>query len=116
MLGRLRALGLVLLKLQVSEGRSRAIEGNGQMRRPMVLQHFEQHQDEAVDGAGCLPRLAGRQPWEGVKGTMYQSMSVEENQEWFVQVTNLQQQPTPYSTRTAQSPTNQVIQLAPEAD
>jgi hypothetical protein len=54
--------------------------------------------------------------WQGMKGTMYQSMTVKENQERLVQVTNLQLRPTPYSTRTAQSPTNQAIRVILESD
>jgi hypothetical protein len=56
----------------------------------MVLQHLEEHQDEAIDGAGWFSCLAGRQPWQGMKGAMNQRMPIKENQERLVQVTNLQ--------------------------
>ena len=71
-------LGFILLKLQVPEGRDRAIEGDSPMGGLEILKHLEEHTDKAVDCPRRLPCLAYREGRQGMEGAMHQSMTIKE--------------------------------------
>jgi len=71
-------LGFILLKLQVPEGRGRAIKGDSPMGGLEILQHFVKHADEAIDCPCRLPCLAYRKRRQSMEGAMHQSMTIKE--------------------------------------
>ena len=79
-----RTLRLILGELLLTEGRTREVEGGGDVGGLFLFHQPQEHPQESVHGVGVLP--AGRREVgcrEGIKGPEGQGMPVEQEQGFF---------------------------------